>query len=423
MYKKVASTFGIKVIIAILNLAIVIILSRSIGAAGKGDASLILTSIAMMLLFCNMIGGSSLVYFVPRYNIFQLFLLSNLWSIIVAIAAFAALKFFTVIPEIFVTPIIILTLINSFLATNLTILLGKEKIMSNNYISLLQTVINLVVLLLLTKSFHQADIYSYINSLYAAMGICLLVSTILIWPYLKDISFQGSKKLLYHLAKLGMSNQAGHIMQFMSLRVSYYVLAGYSGAAILGVYSNGVSLIESLLLISNSFATVLYPKIANTTDIKFAQKLTLQMTKISIILCLTALIPLLLLPSEFWIWLFGNEFKDVKQVIILLSPGIIFCNAAVIIGHYFSGTGRYNVNTIANFIGLIITLASILFVIPAYGIFEAGLISTLSYLGVTIFVMIYFAKEAQIKVHQLLPSVSDFLWLKSQAKIFLKDSK
>lgn len=420
MYKKVASTFGIKVIIAILNLVIVIILSRSIGAAGKGEASLIVTSIAMILLFSNMIGGSTLVYFVPRYNTFLLFLLSNLWSLFVAIIAFVALKFFPAVPEIFVMPVIILSLLNSFLATNLTILLGKEKIMSNNYISLLQTVINVLVLLFLINGFQQVDIYSYINSLYAAMALCLLVSTILVIPYFKEISFHESKKLLRQLIKIGLLNQAGHIMKFMSFRISYYVLISYSGEGVLGVYSNGISLIESLLLISNSFAAVLYPKIANSTDIKFAQTLTLQMTKISIIICIVALIPLLLLPSQFWVWLFGSEFKDVKQVIILLSPGILFYNITLIIGHYFSGIGKYKVNTVANFIGLLITVVLSVLVIPTYGIFEAGIISSISYLGIAIFVVVYFAKEAEIKIHQLLPSVSDFNWLKTQAKTFLK---
>lgn len=420
MYKKVASTFGIKIIIAILNLVIVIILSRSIGATGKGEASLIVTSIAMILLFCNMIGGSTLVYFVPRYNTFLLFLLSNLWSLIIALVAFLALNFFPAVPETFVRPVIILSLLNSFLGTNLTILLGKEKIMSNNYISLLQTVINVLVLLFLIDGFHQVDIYSYINSLYAAMGLCLLISTILIIPYFKEISFHESKKLLYQLIKIGLLNQTGHIMKFMSFRISYYVLISYSGEGVLGVYSNGISLIESLLLISNSFAAVLYPKIANSTDIKFAQTLTLQMTKISIVICILALIPLLLLPSQFWLWLFGSEFKDVKQVIILLSPGILFYNITLIIGHYFSGIGKYKVNTVANFIGLLITLILSVLVIPTYGIFEAGIISSISYLGIAIFVMIYFAKEAEIKVHQLLPSVSDFNWLKTQTKTFLK---
>ena len=77
MSKRIFFTFFIKGIIAVTNLLIVILLSRYTGAAGKGEATLIITSIAMILLFNNVVGGSSLVYFVPRHNIFQLLFLRN----------------------------------------------------------------------------------------------------------------------------------------------------------------------------------------------------------------------------------------------------------------------------------------------------------------------------------------------------------
>lgn len=420
MFKKVSSTFFIKIIIAVLNLAIVIILSRSIGASGKGEASIIVTSIAMVLLACNMIGGSSLVYFVPRYNTFLLFLISNLWSVLICITAYITLQFVPLIPQQFITSVIILSLINSFLATNLSILLGKEKIMSFNYVSLLQTVINLVVLWLLVKSFNQVNIESYINSLYIAMGICLVTSTLLVTRYFTTISFENSKNILFELIKIGTTNQAGHILKFMTFRFSYYILSNYSGDALLGVYSNGISLIESLLLISNSFAAVLYPKVANSLNIKYSQTLTLQMTKISIIICVFALIPLMILPSEFWMWLFGREFNGVHQVIIILAPGIIFYNIALIIGHYFSGTGKYRVNTISSLIGFITTVLLSVIVIPNYGIWQAGIISTISYLVTAIFVMIAFAKEAKINMVQLMPSMTDFKWLVDQLKTSIK---
>lgn len=420
MLKKIASTFIIKIIIAIINLAIVIILSRFIGASGKGEASLIVTTIAMILLFCNMIGGSSLVYFVPRYNVFLLFLISNLWSVFICFISYFIFNYVAIIPGAFVVPVIILSLINSFLATNLTILLGKEKIMSSNFISLLQTVVNFIILWLLIKSFDQVNIDAYVYSLYAAFGLALAVSTILVLPYLNVISFEGTKKLCYELLKLGFLNQAGHVMKFSSFRISYYVLATFSGEAVLGVYSNGISLTESLLLISNSFATILYPKIANSNDKTYSQSLTLQMTKMSTIICLIALVPLLLLPSGFWIWLFGTEFTGVRQVIFLLAPGLIFYNIVLIIGHYFSGTGNYKVNTIASLIGLLITVILSLIVIPTYGILEAGIISSISYIAIALFVMIYFAKESNIKTHHLLPTLTDFNWLWSQVKGMLK---
>jgi O-antigen/teichoic acid export membrane protein len=420
MIKKLVSTFGIKVIIALLNLVIVIILSRFIGAEGKGQASIIVTSIAMILLFCNMIGGSALVYLVPRYNPFLLFILSNSWSVIVCIIAFIAFNVFPLISASIITPVILLSLINSFLATNLTILLGKEKVMSTNYVSLLQTVINLVVLWLMIKQFNHVNIDAYIWSLYAAMGLCLVVSTILILPYLKKTSLENSKESVFELVKLGLTNQAGHIMKFMSFRISYYAMAYFSGNIVLGVFSNGVALIESLLLISNSFSAILYPKVSNTNDTQYTQQLTLQMTKASIIICVAALIPLLLLPSAFWIWLFGNEFNGVHKVIVLLSPGIILYNIALIIGHYFSGIGKYRINTLSSLLGLLTTVILSLLVLPFYGIKEAGIISSISYFVTALFVMISFTKEANIKIHQLFPGWPDVKWLMKQSKTLLK---
>ena len=124
MLRKIGSTFGIKVLIAVLNLVIVIVLSHYIGASGKGEASLIVISIAMVMLFCNLLGGPTLIYLVPRYNIFLLFFLSNTWSVLTATGAFVVLYFFSSMSCSMNLHICTLSLISSFLATNLTILLG-----------------------------------------------------------------------------------------------------------------------------------------------------------------------------------------------------------------------------------------------------------------------------------------------------------
>ena len=409
-------------IIAVLNLAIVVLLSRYTGAAGKGEASLIVTTIAMILLFCNMIGGSSLVYFVPRYNILQLFLLSNGWSLVVCAISYLIFINTSIVPENTIIPIVLLSLINSFLSTNLTILLGKEKINTHNLISLLQTVLNIAILFFMIKGMNEANVNAYILSLYAAMGSCLLVSSICVFPLIQNDTNQKQQKLFTELAKFGLYNQAGHVMKFMSFRCTYYMLSGYSGDVMLGIFSNGVSLIESVFLISNSIATVLYPKVANSTDLEYSQKLTLQLTKFSILLCFIALVPLVLLPSGFFVWLFGSEFAGVHRVIVLLAPGILFYNVALVIGHYFSGTGKYKVNTIANFIGLVTTLLLAAVYYPGFGITPVGIISTLSYVTTTAFVIFYFVKEANIKAWQLLPSYADFKWLRAEAASMFRKS-
>ncbi len=420
MLKKIAFTFSIRALIAVSNLAIVILLSRYTGAQGKGEASLILTSIAMILLFCNIVGGSSLVYFVPRYNVFQLFILSNAWSVIVCIAAYFFFLNSTLIPVTFISSVIWLSLINSFLATNLTILLGKEKIALYNIVSLLQALINLVILFCMLKWMDQNNINTYILSLYVAMLFCLFFSTITILKYLTVVSFENIQTLFIKLTHYGFVNQMGHIMKFMSFRLNYYILSIYSGEALLGIFSNGVSLVESVLIISNSFCTILYPKVANSNDLIQSQKITLQFIKISMVLCLICLIPMLFLPSSFYTWLFGSEFSNVNRVIWILAPGIAFYNISLIIGHYFSGIGNYKIPTFANFIGLVTTIVISLIYIPTYGLTEASVISTISYLTTTFTISFYFIKQSKFKIHQLLPSYSDFSIFYNELKTFVK---
>jgi O-antigen/teichoic acid export membrane protein len=270
------------------------------------------------------------------------------------------------------------------------------------------------------KGLDQNNVQAYIISLYAAMGLCLLVSTILIIPLIKADAIEKDKTLLSKLFRYGASSQAGHIMKFMSFRCTYYMLLNYSGEAALGIFSNGVSLIESVFLISNSIATVLYPKVSNSTDNDYSKKLTLQFTKLSIVLCICALIPLVLLPSEFFVWLFGNEFAYVHQVLIILAPGVLFYNVALVVGHYFSGTGRFKINTIANFTGLLTTIVLALLFFPHFGIKQVSIVSSISYITTTAIILFYFFKDAGIKTIHLLPTAEDLQWLKLQAKAILK---
>jgi O-antigen/teichoic acid export membrane protein len=420
MLKKIVSTFSIKVLIAVINLVIVIVLSHFIGASGKGEASLIVISIAMVMLFSNLLGGPTLIYLVPRYNVFLLFFLSNAWSVLTSLIAFLTFYFFSSMSLCMNMHVCILSLISSFLATNLTILLGKERIMLYNLISLLQTASTFVMVYLLLISVDQPDVVLYIYSLYTGLLLCFFISFFYVVPYFKNASLNNMSRFTIEFLKIGFTNQTSQIIKFMSFRISYYILMKYAGASVVGVFSNGTSLIESLLLISNSFVSILYPKVSNSFNKKYAQLLTQQMTKMSIAFCLLALIPLLLLPSSFWVWLFGEEFKGVRMVIVLLSPGILFYNISMVINHYFSGLGRYRVSTVAYFLGLLVVITLSLIWIPKYGIVEAGLISSLSYIVTALFYMIYFSKDAKIKVTQLFPSFADVPWLIKRVKGLLE---
>ncbi len=413
MFKKIASTFSTKVITSLINLLIVVIISRTMGPEGKGEASLIVTTIALVMMLCNIVGGATLVYLVPRYNFFQLFLLSWLWTFISC-----AVVWFVYIEAMgmncirsgtgkYWDDIILLSILSSFLLVNITLLLGKERILSNNMISLLQSTLNLGVLVFMVYQMKEPNVSSYIQSLNISLSACTVISLLMIARHFTSFSMNGFGALIKESFRLGFANQLGHVMQFLSLRISYYLLEGVNGNEAVGVYSNGVSIVESIWLITNSIAIVQYARIANSDDKTYSQQLTLKLTRFSSAVCILALAVMILLPPGFFMWLFGEGFGQVNEVIWVLAPGVLFYNTGLIIGHYFSGTGKYHVNTAGNFAGLMVTAIGSYLFIESYSIYSAGIIASIAYLVMSLYVIIVFMKESRAGIGQLIPSPGD----------------
>ena len=61
MFGKILNTFGTKILVAFINLAIAIIISQVLGDSGKGIQSLVLTNISFSLIFSEIVCGASLV--------------------------------------------------------------------------------------------------------------------------------------------------------------------------------------------------------------------------------------------------------------------------------------------------------------------------------------------------------------------------
>lgn len=408
MLKNISITFASKVLIGILNLLVAVFLSRFLGAAVKGQASLVLTSVTMSLIACNIIGGATLVYLVPRFNTTTLLLISYSWTIISCAVVFIIVHWLSILPIEFEKHVLFLAMIDSFFSINSTILLGKEKIKHVNVLSFIKALSIAAILLLYIFVMNTKNVDAYIFTLYCSFSLTFLISFVLVIKNISSIhSGKNFRELLLYCFKLGGINQLGHILQFSSLRLSYYLLSRYSGASELGIYSNGVSLAESVWLISNSISTVQYAKIANTTDQNESVALTVNFTKMSLLICFAAVVVMAILPVSFYTALFGAEFANVKQVVYTLIPGVLFYNMALIVGHYFSGIGKYEVEVWGNFAGMIVTLGiSIIAVINGYSSLWAGAISSISYLVTTLVIVMYFYKHSKVHPSSLIPWIS-----------------
>ena len=411
MLKKIINNFGSRLLSALLNLVVAIVASQYLGASGKGDQTIILTTISIIVIFCSFIGASSFVYMVPRYKLSALYIPSIVWTVFSGCVLGFVLYFVKIIPSCFVIHVILLSVVSTIGSINSSILIAKEEINKYNILTLIQTSILLLSFLLWILVFKNISIYSYIYALYISYLSSFLISFILTRKYFYPFCLE--KISVYAIvtkefAKLGLFNQIAHITQILSLRANYYFLENISGKDQLGIYSNGVSLSESIWLISSSIALVQYSRIVNSRDKLQNLLLTNKFHKLSLLMCLGAIIPLVLLPSVFYTTIFGAEFGQVNKVIWTLAPGILAYNSSLILCHYFSGTGRYYINAIVSSIGLLATIVFSLVLVPKFHLYGAGITASLSFIVTAIAAAFFFWKDDKPNFKHIFISVSDY---------------
>jgi O-antigen/teichoic acid export membrane protein len=417
MVRKILGNFGVRLLSAIMNLMIAVVVSQYIGATGKGEQSLVLTMIAIVTIFDNMVGGASIVYLTNKLRIRELFFAAYLWTFLVSVVCYFILLHMELVPAKFIVSVLILSAISSIVSIHSSILLGKENLKSFNLLSFLVPLLTLSALFLQFALNWNRTAEAYVYALYLSYGFTFLMSILLIAKHVrKDSDFQLSntwitfKSLLFY----GFQNQLAHIFQLLSFRISYFFLERYCGEAEVGIYSNAVSVIESIWMISTSISLWQYAKISNSTDVNYTKNITEQLTKYGLLTAFVALSALLFIPSEFYSWLFGKEFNGLNELMFYLAPGIWVFNYALIIGHYFSGHGKYYVNAIASGIGLIVTCMAAYYFIPTLKIQGAAITASLSYFVTSIVVILYFKKEGANFV--VFPSIGELKLTLGQLK-------
>ena len=419
MFSKILHTFGARAISAVINLLVAVLLSQYLGPEGKGVQSLIITTITFIMVFANLVGGATLVYLVPRHRPSLLILPSYAWTILMSLVAFAFLHFFPLVDKTFIIHICILSVIHSFTSIHTSILIGKEKIGTANFVSLVQPVVLILSLAVFFLFFRVSAVMFYVYALYVSFSISLLISFIYYIKHCGKIRVEGLSNYLAltrEMIRYGILNQVAHITQMLSFRLSFYVLDFYHGEAAVGVYSNGISLAESIWLIAKSISLVQYARIANTDNRKEAAALTVRLIKFSLAASFIILIPLLVLPVSFYVFLFGEGFEGTRMVIWSLAAGVLVYNFSILIGHYFSGTGRYHVNAITSSIGLVASVILYYSLIPSFSMAGAGWGTSLSYLITSIILLIWFRRECPGCWQQLMPVKDDIRKIKAEIR-------
>ncbi len=406
IFRNILHTAGTRILNALLNLVVLILITHLIGSRGFGIISLVVLNITVIQLVMGLVSGGALIYFASRQRTAVLLLVSYSWMTgVVILFALSGWLFSLLFPALFhdVVPagyekdILWLGLLNGFMQIHYNLLIGQKRITAYNRVFTFQIIAFLLFFIWQLTGLGLHTPAAYIRALYLSWGAGGIIGFYLIGNRINDFSLKGWRNDMRKILKYGLPTQSAVMLHIGNKRLSFYFIRIFAGLSPLGIYSAAVQLTEGLRLIGQSISLVQYSTISNSRDKEYARVLSIRLMKFTLILTLLALLVLLVIPESVYDLAFSRDFTVIKTVVLILSPGVLALAANTIFSHYFSGVGQPAVNLHANVVGFVFTLVFAFLLIPPYGYLGAAATASVNYLASVVYQYIIFRRQTRTR--------------------------
>lgn len=400
---KVVQTFISRFLILILSFGLVIFSTNMWGSEGKGTISIVIANVALVSFFSSIFSGSSTSYFARKFKVEQVLVYSYLWSFIVGTAVPLIFSFAAIQNE-FLYYLIAISVFSSLLSTNISLFIGTQNIRFFNIYTVLQQLVHVLFIAILIYIVKLKDVSVYFLAQIFCLAFLFLTSFFLILKKCKLSEFSFSKSVFLNMFEYGWKTQLSAFIQFLNYRLSFYFLEYFEGIAAVGVFSIGITFSEAIWTITRSIAVVLYSDVVNSESREESIVKTKSSLKLSFSLMLIFVLGIIIIPAFIYTEIFGNEFSETKQIMLLLAPGILAIAVSDMIGYYFSGIKELKILNIKSIVGLLITVGFSFFAIPKWGIWGACFVTTSSYVVSAAILFWKFYQSTEFKIRDYIIS-------------------
>ncbi|MCC8145241.1 MAG: polysaccharide biosynthesis C-terminal domain-containing protein [Bacteroidales bacterium] len=376
--KNMLSTVFGKSLILLLSFGMVVFTTRFFGAEGRGFIALFAANVNFILIVSSIFSGSSVSYYLSKVGFPRLYTHATLWILLVSfIGVFIS---FLLEGESLSFFLFFISVLLGFLTFHFYFFIASQKIAWYNLASILQPLLHLVCMLGLYYTIIP-NINAYFYGQLISLLILVLFVRILSYRLGNKVKAEWDTSVFKDTFKFGFQVELSSLFQFLNYRLPYYFLQWFAGTASVGVFSIGVTLTESLWIISRSISMVQYSKMLEDNDMAVSWKETLNASKISLYFTIIALLIVFFIPDNLFALIFGNEFAGVKTIMIWMSPGILAVAVSNVYGHYFSAFGKVRILILKSVIGVVVTVILSFWLIPQYFIVGASVSTSLAHIA------------------------------------------
>jgi len=400
-FQDILSVLGSNVVVTICNLAIGIILSRLLGAAGYGMYSSIIVVPIMVIGFTQLGIRRSAIYHIglkkdPEKNIvsalFILLLISSFLSILICTMVYLYSESSTYDPLLI--GIVFLTiplLLGNVFAGGF--FLGKEQIRRANYLNAAPTAVNLVFVILFVLFLRWSVLGAFIAVALANLVTFFFVCRLLFVHDQYRITWKYHEHLMKSMVRLGVMNALAIFIMQLNYRFDILMLKKMSTLEQVGFYTLATQIAEQIWHIPYAIETIVMSRSANTKDNEFVNKTVASIFRVSLLIGILGCL-IMFIASPFLIPLiFGREYVQSVPLIQAILPGILLLVAFRILNSRLIGMGKPQ-NAIWTFLpALLLNIGLNLLWIPKHGALGSAWATNVSYgAGSLVFIFLYSKK-------------------------------
>lgn len=415
--KSVATTFGLNAFTFLAGFLNSIMAARLLGPEGRGVFTIYSTAVELMAMMLGLGLPHALLYFAAkdqfdRPGLFN-FSLSALGA---STLAFVALMIISngwgfqhlLLPAPYNKLTDQVMMVVYFLGLSgwylfVSILNGHRLFPQTNLISLVSIGGTLVIYALLF--FYSSERASPSVFFFVQMLMALVTLFGCFWVHHRYVSSSyrwgmPPRDGVVSMVRYSMVIFASNIMFFLTMKLDYWFVNHFAGAADLGLYSLASNVGLTMMLLPNSVGLVLTAFTANEGVGRVDRWSAFLCRLTFFISCLIALV-LWLTGDQLIRFLYGSAFDDSFLLLKILLIGIVPYAVFTVLRNYFAGAGLLKDLLIVSTLGLLITVVLDIILIPAKGAMGAAIASVSTYVVSTALLVWRFHRHTSTRWHQL----------------------
>jgi len=416
------------ILVFLARFAISVIVARSLGPAGKGVYTLVLTYASFLVFILDFGLSSSLTYLVASRQFRQNELSQFAIYLSLVIGGLGCLAFYALYSGVLINNLLAgvdpgyINLVLAIVPFNLlasllsAVLLGTQAILTYNVINIGRVLLNLV--LQCTSALCQWGIS---GAIWAWVISTLFTLALAIW-YLREgilMRLTGFGAILKSALSYGVKGYTANLLTIFNYRLDTFILNYFAGSGAVGLYATGVAAAELIWYLPNAISSILFPKSASL-DPQTGARLTAKVCRALLLIILPLALGFGVLGVYVIPLVYGMAFQAAVAPFLLLMPGIIGVAITKIIAANLSGTGKPQYPAYTAAIVFVITIALDLSLIPRYSLTGAAIASSIAYLAGAVLSVYWFSRETHITWSEVtLPTRADLSELRSLSAALL----